>query len=296
MGYLETLNNKNLKKLLKKKYLTEELLNEIKTSVFIHPCTDNGDNTYSFNPIETIDGEIIELFTSFEEYYESYPNNDEFVPEIWYFNQFYDTQHNNALGIIINPKTDKLFIPTTLCIHIMEDIIELEDLQEIFKKEYSFEDLKKLKGGEMDYLSSYLENKTKIVHISKLFSLFEYSHPYGLIYSDKSLDKYFKDEFITPEDVIFNFYKKEDYIMIFSNKESIHSEIKDKDGFYYPTLSDMVEMVKLVLELDYNGIILKHNDTEFLLERHRLLKYYTQIIEEYHPIPYGTHYAFKLEE
>ena len=49
MEFIELITNQNLKRLLKKKYLTEETVREIKSSFFIHPSTSEGDDLYSFN-------------------------------------------------------------------------------------------------------------------------------------------------------------------------------------------------------------------------------------------------------
>ena len=285
MDYIELINNRNLKELLKKNYLTEETVREIKTSLFIHPAKLNKDGSYTLNPN---DNEEIQLFTSLEEYNNMYSQNAEFTPFYFYFDEF--PYCENTKGTIINPETDKLFIPASLCFHIIEDMEETNRTIE-FKNSIKSERPNYLQ----DFLNEYLENKTKITYISKLFYILDKSTVYSLISSEDSLDEYIKDNKISNDDVDFNLVKKDNYIVIFTSKNEFKSMMEPNMHYYY-VIADMIEIIKIIFELDYEGIILKAPEREFELKRHRLLKYWDNIVEDYGAYDDPLGYAFKIME
>ncbi len=292
MEFIELINNRNLKKLLKKKYLTEDLLFEIKTSLFIHPCTPEGDGMYAFNIVQHGENKVFELFTSLDEYC----YGDEFTPLFWHFHHFPNSFGDDIAGIIINPKSDNFFIPASVCFHIFLDIMERNRSIEIFSKDYTVDDLKRLKDKKTPYLEKYLEGKSRISQIPRFFRLLDRSIAFCLISSQQCLDDYIRDGVLSSQDVHFNIHKREGSIVVFTSKKAFESEIANSDNYFYYTIADMIFLCQLVFELDYEGIIIKTPDEEFFIKRSRLLKYFDKIVESYESLGCGCDYAFRLEE
>ena len=84
MDYLDLINNRNLKSLLKRNYLTEESVREIKNSFFLHPSKHLGADNYEFKFTDSTYGSVFELFTSPEEYNKLYSGED-YVCLPWHF-------------------------------------------------------------------------------------------------------------------------------------------------------------------------------------------------------------------
>ncbi len=292
MEFLKKITNANLKKLLKKKYLTEESVREIKTSFFIHPSTPEEDNLYSFNYADHDGCKVIELFTSLEEYNQVYGNNDDVVPLPWYFDQFKHSFDEDTRGILINPSSDNIFISNWVSFLIMDDMEEVERTIKFNNREVEPDGLKDLEPG-LDYLDEYLSNKSKITYIDRLFDILKDSIVYVLYEYDESQDDFLKDGMIFNEDVQFRYFKRDSYIMVFTDKDNFKDFMNSKH--YYYGIADLIEVIKTVFELDYNGIILKAPENEFILARHRLLKYWDRIVENYRHIDIASKYAFKVE-
>ena len=294
MEFIELINNNNLKKLLKKKYLTEESVKEIKTSFFIHPSTPHDDCSYSFNYASHDGFKVIELFTSLNEYNHVYGDDDGYVPMYWYLNQFEHSFDEDTRGILINPSSDDFFITDWVCLLIMDDMNEVETSIKFNNREMMPEDLKDLKP-RIDYLEEYLSGKTRITHMNKLFTILSDSIVYTLYESQDSLDEYLKNDMISNEDAVFSYLKKDNHILVFTDKNTF-KEVMDSQHHYYYGIADLIYVIQTVFELDYNGIILKTPEKEFELTRHRLLKYWEEIAEEYRYIDIASKYAFKIKE
>lgn len=292
MEFIELINNRNLKKLLKKKYLTEELVREIKTSFFIHPSTSQGDDLYSFNHSSHRGCKVIELFTSMDEYNRVYGNNDEYVPTFWHFNAFENSFDDDTRGILINPAGEKFFITDWVCFLIMDDMDDAERTIMQNTRKVEADDLKELKS-EIDYLDRYLSGKTKITYIKRLFDILGSSVVYVLYESEESLDGHFKNGMISNEDASLRYLKKDNHIMVFTDRNNF-GDVTDSRYHYYYGIADLIYVIQTVFELDYNGLILKTPENEFVLARHRLLKYWDDIVENYRSVDTASEYAFKI--
>ena len=291
MELVKLINNRNLKKLLKKKHLTKETVWEIKTSLFIHPSTDEGDDLYSFN-YNVYDGrKVIELFTSLDEYDQVY-KRDDYMPLPWYFNQFEHSFDEDTEGILINPATDNFFIPYWVSVLIMEDMDEVSRTIELNAFHMDVSDLKDFKPMS-DYLNEYLSGKTKITYIDRLFDVLSTSAVYVLYESEESLDGHFKGDVLSLRDVDSHYYKKDNHIMVFTDRDDF-KEVMDLKYHYCYGVADLMEVIRAVFEFDYDGVILKTPESEFELARHRLLKYWDRIVENYCPIDTAPDYGFKI--
>ncbi len=293
MEFIELITNQNLKRLLKKKYLTEETVREIKTSFFIHPSTSEGDDLYSFNYNNYDNRKVIELFTSLEEYNLIYGDDNEYVPLYWYFNQFEHSFDEDTKGILINPSSDNFFIPDEVCFLIMDDMDDVNRTINYNNLEVDVNDLRKLES-KTSYLPEYLANKSKITYIAKLFDILSRSIVYVLYESKEPLDEYFQNGMISNESVKFHYYKKDNYIVVFTDKADFKSEM-DSKSYYAYGICDLINIIKTVFELDYKGLILKTPDNEFILARHRLLRYWDEIVENYEHVDIASKYSFKIE-
>lgn len=293
MEYIDRLNNKNLKKLLAKRYFSPETINELKTCFLIHPCTEQEDGMLSFNYVDYENGEILEFFTSMEEYNKSYKDYD-FTPAYWELKQLRDLFYQNTLGIIINPESDNVFIPTSICDHIITDAYDLD--KDIFfnRKVRSVDDLKELSEKKSDLLVDYLKNKTKITYLKLLFDVLNHSIAYTLIASPVSLDEYFEDGVLPYKNVKFAYFKKNDYIMVFCDKKDF-KDVMNKDEFYYYRIANMIDIMDVVFKLDYEGIILKNGDVEIELSRKRLLRHFHELYRNYIGVQNASDFAFKIE-
>lgn len=83
--------------------------------------------------------------------------------------------------------------------------------------------------------------------------------------------------------------------MIFTDKNQFKSETAD-DRFYCYMDCDFINIIKIVFEFDLNGLLLKTDDSELKLERHRLLKYWDSIIENYRSQTDGLKKAYVVED
>ena len=294
MEYIELISNVNLKKLLKRNYLTEETVMEIKTSFFIHPSTSEGDGLYSFNYTPYEDGNVIELFTSLDEYERSYGDNDDYVPLYWYFNQFEKSFDEDTKGILINPQTDNFFISDWVSFLIMDDMDDVNRTVKLNTIKIDAGDLKDLKP-KIDYLDEYLKNKSKITYIDRLFDILSDSVVYILYESEKSLDDYFNDDMLSLRDVNTHYYKKDNHIMVFTDRNDLKNVMDSKYHYCYG-VADLIAVIQTIFELDYDGFILKTPETEFELARHRLLKYWDRIVEKYRHHNIAADYAFRIVE
>lgn len=280
-----------MKELLKKKYLTEDLVREIKVSFFIHPSTEHEDGLFSFNYANHDNGEVIELFTSLAEYNEVYEDNKDYIPLYLYFNQFEHSFDTDTKGILINPASDAFFIPCWVCFLIMEDIDRINRIIKNTNCDVDVEDLKKLES-KSSYLTKYLEGKSRITYITNLFDILSSSVVYVLYESENPLDG---NDIILNEDTNLHFYKKDNYIVVFTDKNDFKGEMK-LNLYYSYGICDLIDVIKTVFELDYNGFILKTQDSELPIERHRLLKYWDDIVERYRHIDIAGKYSFKIED
>lgn len=294
MEFIELISNANLKKLLKKKHLTEESVREIKTSFFIHPSTPEGEDTYSFNHANHDGFKVIELFTSLKEYNNEYEGNDEHVPLYWHFNQFENSLDDDTRGILINPSSDNFFIPSNLCFLIMDDMDDVERTIEFNDLEVDADDLKRLES-KPNRLNDYLANKSKINYIRNLFDVLSASIVYVLYESQQSLDGHFENDMISIGDIELKYCKKDNHILVFSDKDCF-KEVMDSKSYYCYGIADLIPVIRTVFELDYNGLILKTPDNEFELPRHRLLKYWDDIVENYDHLDIASKHAFKIGE
>lgn len=294
MEYIELLNNRNMKGLLKKKCLTEELVREIKTSFFIHPSTEEEDGLYAFNYNNYADRKVIELFTSLEEYNKVYSDNEDYVPLYWYFNQFEHSFDEDTKGMMIDPASDEFFIPDNVCFLIMDDIDDTNRTIKLNEMDVDSEDLKELES-KRGYVTEYLANKTKVTYIPKLFNILSRSILYVLYESDEPLNKYFENDRIPIDDVNFHYHKKDNHIIVFTDKNDFKDEMNSNSHYTYG-ISDLICIIQTIFELDYEGLILKTPENEFILARHRLLKYWDSIVENYDHIGVASEYAFKIVE
>ena len=301
MSYIDYINNKNLKELLLKKKFSEKTLWELKTSLFIHPAILTSDGYYERTSRDSDEGSVFEIFTSLEEYYKCYDENDEFTPDIWYLSDFSGSSFSKHDGFLINRGSDNILIPTSLARHIICDMIDIKKIKELPKELIKFKhgDLKPYERPESfldDYLLKYLKNKSKITYISKFYDILNDCSLYNLVISQNSGDEFIKDGIILVDDVDSELYKKDGYIVVHTDKSLLKDEIKDKSGYFYYSNADMLILTEMVLELDYNGIIIKTPDKEFVLERHRLLKSFEDIVKAYKSYNDPYYYMFKLEE
>lgn len=76
--------------------------------------------------------------------------------------------------------------------------------------------------------------------------------------------------------------------------ELLKDDIENQEGYCYYIVADAVQIVKKVLEFDYDGIILKTPNGEFKLSRKPLLKHYERIIRKYINRQKQHNRAFKL--
>ncbi len=284
---IDNVTNDNLKELLLKKKLTPELLMEIKTSFFIHPSKPAGDGKYQFTYSQDDDGENLHLYTSHEEYLKCHAEDNEVEPGFVYFNDLYDALYTEMNGIIINPSTDNFRIPVWLAYHIIEDIEENNETYENpYRPTYVFND--------NNLLHKYCEGKKTFKQYPNLFSYLDASTLYTIICSDNNLDVYFNNGELKYEGMDVSFFKINSHYVLYSDMELLKDDIENQEGYCYYIVADAVQIVKKVLEFDYDGIILKTPNGEFKLPRKPLLKHYEMIIRKYINRQKQHNRAFKL--
>ena len=295
MEYIESITNKNLLELLKKKKFTEKTVWELKVALFIHLYRFNEEkDQWEVTISKDGDFDVVNIFTSLEEYYKCYDDENNVKAFEVKLNSF---DHADVDYFVIDPKGINKTIPKSLAFHIMEDIAEREDNVDFnYRLHYNDFDNDRTKAYDCDILYQYLNKKSKITYIKNLFDYLEIVELYNLVFSYDSLDEYFKDDSFTIENNMCEIYKKEGYIVVFTEKSLFESEIKDKSKYFYYSKADMYIITEIVLELDYSGIILKTPENEFKLERHRLLKYFDDIINSYHLRDNFLNNVYKLEE
>ncbi|MBR0271959.1 MAG: hypothetical protein IJQ68_08240 [Methanobrevibacter sp.] len=307
MEYIERISNINFRNIIGKSHkFNRNILNELKRCVFIHHCTDNGDDTFSCTYSKYKNEEVLYFFTDLDEYYKCYSENEKnTIPMFWDFAMIYDLLYDNLSGIIINPKTENFFIPSDVLFHILADELEikneLESQLEIFnddilarKKIYTpeelfhIEDLRKNRS-----LEKYLKNKKRLNRLDNLFSYFKHSHLYAIAQYDEKRDfegDWFKVEWL-------EYYKKDNCIVVFMDLDSLKNEVKDYDMFCYYGVADMLNITEIVLRDDWEGIIVNTGEQEFKLNRKLLIKHYDSLrLNQYDfELDNASKYIFKLE-
>lgn len=284
---LNSITNKNLKELLSKKRLTEELLMEFKTSFFIHPSKEAEEGFFEFT--YESDGEIIYLFTSADEYMECFADNTEVTPECVYLNQLKTAVYDAFRGVVINPSSDSFFIPKTFLRHIILDIDRNNEIYEDYI-------LPPKPFRDNRLLHDYCRGKKTFKFYANLFDYLDASTLYTLVVSDDCLDEYFKDDKLCIGEVDCSFYKINNHYVLFSDVELLTDETKDLPGYFYYLIGDAVDLARLSFEFDYEGIILKTPEGDFTLPRNLLLRHYEKIIEKYRKRENAHKFAFKVEE
>lgn len=307
MEYIERISNIHFRKLLgKSRKLNRNILNELKRCVFIHHCTDNGDDTYSFTYSKYGSGEILYFFTDLDEYHKCYPEEEKnTIPMFWDFTMIYELMHDNLSGIIINPKTENFFIPDDVLFHILADELEIKNEVEfqfeLFNddilgrnKVYTPEELFHIEDMRSNRrLEKYLENKKRLTRYDILFDHFKLSHLYAIVQYDERLD--FEGDWFKPE--MIKYYKRDDCIIVFMDLDSLKDEIRDGDKFSYYCVADMLHIAEIVLRDDWEGIIVNTGEQEFTLNRKNLIKHYDslRINQCDFELDNASQYIFKLE-
>ena len=296
MEYIKNITNHGLKKRLGKTKFNEETMHEIKTSLFIHPCIDEGNGYFSFTYSKYYDESVLELFTSLEEYYMYYKNNEDVIPIPWHFNDFEDSFLEDTSGVLINRCSDNVFIPKSLYFHIAWDIDMRENMVK-FNKDFADNLSNSFKDEyiSINRLYAYLKGKSSIKYIDKFYDILNNFHLFNLICSKNSLDNLSEDGAIPIRDINVKVYNEGGYVVVFTDK-SLFEDINQDYGYLYYSHSDMYILTKLVLEFDYEGIILRTPDNDFVLKRHRLLKYFDKICENYRSNEELMNFVFKLAE
>lgn len=307
MEDIERISNINFRSLIGKSHkLNRNILNELKRCVFIHHCTDNGDDTYSFTYSKYGGGEVLYFFTDLDEYHKCYSEEEQnTMPMFWDFTMINDLLYDNLSGIIINPKTENFFIPSDVLFHILADELEIKNELEfqlkIFKDDFldrkkiytpeelfHIEDLRKNRS-----LEKYLKNKKRLTRYDILFDYFKHSYLYAIVQYDEKLDfegDWFKAEWL-------EYYKKNNCIVVFMDLDSLKEEVKDKDMFCYYCVADMLNITEIVLRDDWGGIIVNTCEKEFKLNRKSLIKHYDSLrLNQYDfELDNASKYIFKLE-
>lgn len=288
MKFIKKITNKNFKKLIKKSHkFNENVINELKRCLLIHHCTDIEDGTCSITYSKYGDKEVLYFFTDLEEYRKCYPTDDDSLPIWWYFSQIDDFLYEDTCGIIINPKSDNFYIPQDLLYHILQDEIQIQKITErrlgYFeddildrKKIYTPEELLNIENKRNnELLLKYIGDKKYFTQYTSLFHYFEYSYLYVLVQYDEALD--FKKDYLKTDNG--DIYKKDNFYMVFMDLDSLKDEINDRYCYY--SVADMFYLTQIVLELDFEGIILNTGEREITLPRDKLLKNFDKIRMEY---------------
>lgn len=276
-----------MKELLAKKRLTKELLMEIKTSFFIHPSKPADEDSYYFNYSHTCDGEVLYLFTSYDEYLKCFKDEDDLRAEFLYFNDLEPALYTKMLGVIINPASDNFLIPVWVAFHIIEDINENN---KIFGGNWDEPRV----FGDNKLLLDYCRGKKSFKMISNLFNYLSISTLYTPIISKENLDNYFKGDELKISDFDVSFYKEDSYYLLYTDLDLLERDLRGKEGFYYYFIADAVCLSKKSFEYDKNGIILKTPEGDFKIPRKALIKHYEKIIENYEKRKNPHEYAFKI--
>ena len=257
---LNLITNRNLKALLSKGKLTSELLMELKTSFFIHPSRQSGENSFQLVSSPHENGNVFHLFTSMEEYFDK---SGDLQAQAWYLDTFEKDLADDALGIIINPASDNFFIPKSIVLHIIEDIHENNMLSQplLYKRNEYYDN-----GA----LLEYLKGKKTLRMYANLFSYFDFSKLYTPVTVEENID----DDKISFESVE-SFYKQDGYYLLFADMNRLEKDT----GCRYYAVADCLDIAKRVFEFDYNGIVLKTPEGDFTLPRKNLLRHYEAIIK-----------------
>ena len=244
---------------------------ELKTSLFIHPSRKADNGGYYLNYSDYENGEVLYLFTSYEEFLKCYDVKSELEAVFWYLIDFEDDFYKDTLGVIINPGSDCFFIPTSVVLHIICDIEE---------NNFYFRDrlFPPRTFNDNRFLHDYLKGKKTLKQIANLFSYLDSAVTYTLIKSPAS----FGEGEIDLKDKNYSFFKIDSHYVIYTDKSLLKNDINDEEYFYY-MVADAVELVKLTLEFDFEGIIFKTPVGEFTIPRKSLLKQYENLIKKYQP-------------
>ena len=266
---INSITNRNLKRLLSKGKLSPELLMELKTSLFIHPSRKADDGGYYFTYCSYGDGEILPFFTSYDEFLKCYGRDCRLEPVFWYLDAFEDDIYADTRGVIINPGSDRFFIASSVFLHILCDIETNNSsiVRGLFPPR-TFE--------RNDFLYRYLRGKKSFRQLANLFSYLDSSVVYTLITSETDLG----EGEIELKDNHYSFFKIDSYYVLYTEKDLMKNDIRKDEHFYY-MVGDAVEVMKLALEFDFEGIILKTPEGDFTIERKSLLKQYESIIRNY---------------
>lgn len=287
INLIDLITNENLKSLLSKRRMTEELLMELKTSFLFHPSKPAGEGMFQFVYSNTDDGEVLYLFTSYGEYLE-FMDDDARRPEPVYFAQLENALYLEMHGVIINPASDNFRIPPWLAFHIIEDIEENNHIYEHpFLSPYVFED--------NDLLHDYCKGKKTFRIYKNLFVHLDSSTLYTPILSEENLDGKFENGKVKTGRN-FSFFKRDGHYLMYSTLDLLKEDIKGRQGNFYYLIADAVLLTQRVLEFDYNGIILITPEGDFTLPRKSLLKHYETIIRNYKKRDNAEEFAYMLED
>lgn len=270
-------SNANLKKLLSKGKLTPELLMEFKTSFFIHPLQKTAED-YILTSSNHENSNVYFLFTDMNEYLKTFPTDNDSISQIFYLNEFEEEFTDEISGVVINPATDSFFIPKSVILHIIEDINENnENLTQSNPERHE--------DYDNNVLHDYLKGKKTLRRYSKIFSYLDFAKIYVPVIVEDNIH----DDKI-PFDEVNEFYKKDDYFLLFTDLNMLEKQIDCK----YYMVADCLDITKSVFEFDYNGIVLKTPEGDFTLERKNLLRYYGIFIKKYKLRENAHEFAYRL--
>lgn len=279
---IEDVTNKNLKKMLSKKRLNPEMLMEFKTSYFII-ATIELDNDY-FRYVYENEDTVMYLFTSMDEYRKVY-GEEEYKPDFFSLDELEDIIYRDFEGVYIDPSSDNFFLSKNLLYHIILDIKQNN-------KEMRFQAFRRETWYDNTLLIKYCSGKKSLRQIPNLFQYLDACELYTVIEIHDDVP----DESKIPlRGIKYNYFKPDSYYHLFTDTDLLKDYVSDFEGNFYYGISDVIDIVQLIFQYDFEGIILTIPDNEFVLKRDKLLKHFEKSIKYYRPRQDAREFAYKIE-
>lgn len=249
---------------------------ELKVSNLFIPAIDNDEElTYETFVLDDEDLILLPLFTSEEEFYKYYDEDDEYEPLSNEFDIYAAIVNEEEIdGIIIDAES--------LAARIPQDMVEFADAD----YSISFDEIKTRSAKQIKKayetasnksISKFITDKSNEEDFEGIMVQLSNSDMMNLVVSNESLDEFAKDGVIKANDVGgFSLFAIDSgdafYGALFTDKDAMLKAIPEDDGMsYYGQLTKVSSLFDFVLRNDMDGVVVNPGSDDFIIPRSAFL-------------------------
>ena len=254
--------------------LAFEFVSELRVSNLILPVNFD-EKGISFPSVITPDkSRFLPLFTDMDEFSKYSKDMEAVSNDINYYVELINSAELD--GMVINSEGENVVIGLDLLnrIQLLAENNHDEGFDYAELKDIAYQ-------TSNEELLEFIRDNNNIYRYDEVMNLMKNSTLLNLISSKENLDEYFRNGIITVEDAgPFGLTSikigRENYGVIFTDRNSIADTIDFAGNYYYMQVTDLYEFIKLALEYDLDGIIINPALEDYFIPRNALIKAFNE--------------------